>query len=460
MKLLMVQVPTSHLGSGEKVYPLGLSRLSSLVPDNVEKHALDMNICIDPWAQLKESLENQAPDIVTLSFRNLDPLAGHQASYLSSLKTAAQLVRNIVPKTRIMAGGPAFSLFAKRLMIEIPQIDIGLVGEGELFFNQLLSSILHLEPLSVEPISVEHIPGIIRRDNDRLITNSMGPKISMDDIPKMDVKTFCPNDYSKANTYVAAMGIEGKRGCDLWCGYCLYPFLGGTCMRLRSPKKIVDEIQMLKNEYGIQLFHFTDSVVNRPSDHFEDLCRELIHRKLDIAWTGFFREDSLTRQNLSMAMNAGLTAIYFSGDALTDQGLKLLNKQLCCEDILNASTLTAEMGILTMCHFLVNLPYETKQTIDESSKMLDRILDIHGPVGNLGAIIFNNIRLYPDTPLTRKLTRSGILEPRTDFLYPVYHNPEKFRHILHEFEARCHSAGVFSRLNISNGINNPYKEGI
>ncbi|WP_457550995.1 hypothetical protein [Desulfobacula sp.] len=89
MKLLLVQVPTSHLGAGEKVYPLGLSRLSSIVPSGVKKQALDMNIYPDPWVRLKQAIENQGPDLVCLSFRNLDPLAGHQASYLSSLKTAA-----------------------------------------------------------------------------------------------------------------------------------------------------------------------------------------------------------------------------------------------------------------------------------------------------------------------------------------------------------------------------------
>lgn len=68
---------------------------------------------------------------------------------------------------------------------------------------------------------------------------------------------------------------------------------------------------MLKNEFGIRLFHFTDSVVNRPCDHFEDLCQELLNRKLDVTWTGFFREDSLTHQNLALAMKAGLIAIYF-----------------------------------------------------------------------------------------------------------------------------------------------------
>lgn len=269
MKLLLVQVPTSHLGAGEKVYPLGLSRLSSLVPSGIEKQTLDMNICLDPWARLKQVLEEQGPDMVCLSFRNLDPLAGHQASYLSSLKTAGLLARTLAPKARIMAGGPAFSLFAKRLMKEIPQIDIGLMGEGELVFEYLLSPV----------ITPDKIPGIMWRDNGRIISNPSGPKILMDDIPELDVDSFCPNDYAKANTYVASMGIEGKRGCDLWCGYCLYPFLGGTCMRLRSPKKIVDEM-MSKSQSPIFWQNKDNGISQRANDYLVELSFSLIDQAL------------------------------------------------------------------------------------------------------------------------------------------------------------------------------------
>lgn len=438
MKLLLVQVPTSHLGAGEKVYPLGLSRLSSLVPPFIEKQVLDMNLCPDPWNRLKQALESQGPDRVALSFRNLDPLAGHQASYLASLKTAAQMVKTLVPHAMIIAGGPAFSLFAPRLMKEIPHIDVGLTGEGEGVFGQMLSPAL----------SLDSIPGIVWRHQGTLISNPLGAKISMDELPELDTEAFCPDDYTKSNAYVAAMGIEGKRGCDLHCGYCLYPFLGGSCMRLRSPRKIVDEMQILNKEFNIGLFHFTDAVVNRPRDHFEALCQELIGRKLDLAWTGFFREDSLNAPSLDLAMKAGLTAIYFSGDALTVPGLKLLNKNLNSRDILEAARLTAGRKILTMCHFLVNLPGENQENLQEASEMLDRLLEIHGPAGNLGAVIFNHVRLYPNAPLTRKLIRSGTLDAQTDFLYPVYHNPARFSHILHEFETRCHSAGVFSRLGL------------
>ena len=220
-------------------------------------------------------------------------------------------------------------------------------------------------------------------------------------------------------------------------------------MRLRDPKRIVREMKDLRDRFNIGLFHFTDSVVNRPEEHFEALCREMIKEKLDVSWTGFFREDGFCHDNLSLAMDAGLAAVYFSGDALTDEGLSLLNKGLTCERILEAARLTAQKKILTMSHFLVNLPGETEKSIMRSEEMLDRLLEIHAPAGNLGAVIFNHVRLYPGAPLTRRLIRKGRLDPETDFLYPVYHNPEPFRDVLHRFEAKCHAAGVFSRFGLN-----------
>lgn len=451
MTILMVQVPTSHLGAGERVYPLGLSRLSASLSPNSKKEGpknkgpeakgLDMNIHPDPWLALDNLLKETCPDIVALSFRNIDPLAGQQSSYLSSLKTAAQLVRKQVPKARILVGGPAFSLFAKQLMQMIPQIDMGLIGEGERVFPRL-----------VEPDLIpDNIPGLLWRDRankGRIIVNPMGPRVKMDELVPMDTEMFPPTDYTQGNAYVAAMGIEGKRGCDLGCGYCLYPYLGGTRIRLRDPVVIVDEMEGLKNEFGIRLFHFTDPVVNRPLDHFTALCQEMIKRDLDVQWTGFFREDTLSDRSIALAQKAGLAAIYFSGDALTDHGLSWLNKDLSKQDIIDASKMTARAGVLTMCHFLLNLPGETCDHIKEAGQMLDTLLDIHCSVGNLGAVIFNHVRLYPGAPMTRKLIKSGQLSDQLNLLYPVYHNPEEFAWLLHEFEAKCHSAGVFSRLGI------------
>lgn len=438
MKISLIQLPTSHHGAGEKVYPLGLSRLSSLVPAKDTKSALDMNLFPDPWPELKELVEGRRPDIVVFSLRNIDPLAGHLVSYLSSLKTAAALVRELLPDARIMVGGPAFSLFAVRLMEAVPEIDYGLVGEGEQVFPGIIGS----------DINAAAVPGLLWRKNGLIHQNPKAPGISLDEIPPMDLVTFDPADYTKKNAYVAAVGIEGKRGCDLSCGYCVYPCLGGGKMRLRSPKKILDEIQFLHREHGISLFHFTDAVVNRPVEHFEALTKEFIRRKLNVGWTGFFREDSLDRRLVGLALDAGLVAVYFSADALTDHGLKLLGKRLSKQDILRAAKVTAESNTLTMCHFLLNLPGDGETEVEEAWEMLERLLEIHAGPANLGAVIFNHVRLYPGAPLTKRLIRGKEISPDVDLLYPFYHNPQRFSHLLHEMDAHCHRAGVFSRLHI------------
>ena len=440
MRLLLLQVPTSHLGAGERVYPLGLSRLAGALPlDHVQVEGLDLNLYGDPWPHLKEVLTDYRPDTVALSFRNLDPLAGHHASYLSALKTTAVVVRKLLPNTRIVAGGPAFSLFAERLMVEIPELDAGIVGEAENSFVRMLSG-------ESDP---GRIPGTVWRCGDHVQLNPLGEKIDLDRLPALNTRVFQPRKYIDGNKYVAAMGIEGKRGCNLDCAYCVYPYLGGKKTRLRHPNKIVDEMAYLHKAHGVSLFHFTDGVLNHPTDHFEEVCREMIRRKMGVGWTGFFREDTLTVELTLLAMAAGLVAIYFSGDALTDRGLTLLNKRLNVSDLLKAAKITSECNVLTMCHFLVNLPGEDKGQARKAEDTLDRLLDIHAARGNLGAVIFNNVRLYPNAPLTRRLLRNGELDSNLDFLYPVYFDPPQTAHRRYKLESRCHLAGVLSRLAIS-----------
>ena len=180
MKISLVQLPTSHHGAGEKVFPLGLSRLSSLVPPAYTKSALDMNLFPDPWPELKMLIEEKLPDIVAFSLRNIDPLAGHLVSYLASLKTAVALVRTILPKSRILVGGPAFSLFGSRLMEAVPEIDYGLVGEGEGAFPAIIG----------KEIGAASVPGLLWRKDGVIRQNPPGQRIDLDKIPAMDTGHF------------------------------------------------------------------------------------------------------------------------------------------------------------------------------------------------------------------------------------------------------------------------------
>lgn len=432
-RILLIQLPTSSFTS-EKVFPLGLARLSSLVPESMAKDGLDMNLYADPWPVLAEKLRDFAPDIIAFSFRNMDPLAGIHSSYFPILRTSVNLARDIRPKARILCGGPGFSLFGETILELLTNLDYGIIGEGEAGFPRLLQ----------EQVATD-TQGLVFRKNG-LICKNPNHHADLNHLPKVDTNLFNPADYIGKNGYVAAMGVEGKRGCSLACGYCTYPTLSGNKSRLREPIKIVDDMEEYQG-HGAKIVHFTDSVVNRPPGHLKAICTEILKRKLAIQWTGFFREDHLDQELADLAVQAGLVTFYFSGDSLTDHGLDLLQKNLCKEDLLNTARITASTGVITCYHFMANLPGETAEHHEEAKQTLATLFDIHQPVGNLGAVILSAIRLYPDSPLTISLQRQGLLD-KVNLLYPVYYNPQQTSHRVHELIALCHERGISDRLDL------------
>ena len=124
------------------VYPLGLARLSAAIDHRHEIAGLDLNLNPFPWPELARTLQEFKPQRVAISFRNLDPLAGNLLSFVPHLKTLAAIVRDHSPESTVILGGSGFSLFPRRLMEEVPEVDLGFCGEADGAFASLIE---HLE---------------------------------------------------------------------------------------------------------------------------------------------------------------------------------------------------------------------------------------------------------------------------------------------------------------------------
>ncbi len=435
MRILLVQAVSTH-DCGEMVFPLGLARLAAVIGSDHEVRGMDLNLAPFPWPALVSLLQTFKPDVAAVSFRNLDPLAGNLISFVPHLKTLGALLRRYAPRAVIVLGGSAFTLFARRLMEEVPQVDIGVPGEAEHLFPKLLENLA----------TPGAVAGVLWRKEGRL--ESSGASIShcmnLDSLALPDWALFEPRLYGNRNRYVAFMGVETKRGCWNNCSYCLYPVLQGCSVRFRKPKAIVDELEILGRDFSIQNVHFTDAVVNEPQDHLDAVCREILRRDLNIGWTGFFREDTLSEKSLELYRDSGLTTLYFSADGASDHGLKILDKNLSVQQIEKAASLAAGSGVLTVYHFLVNLPGENNQTVAQTRRLLDRLFALHAGRANLGAVVISNLRLYPGTVLTEKILRDRLIDPGLDLLYPTYFNPPPWDNLRHELTAFCMNSGAQS----------------
>lgn len=430
----MVQAPSVEGLSQEKVYPIGIVSLAThLKKAGHQVDLLDMNIEADPFGSLKDRLLGYRPEVVGFSLRNIDPLANKTSSLIPPFVTAVRLAAALLPRAFLVAGGTGFSLFPERIMRELPEIHYGLVGEAEASFPALLASLAN----------PPGIKGLCRRDGGKVLVSPPSADYDMTRYVVPARELLSTRLYEGINNYVPAIGIETKRGCPLNCTYCVYPRLQGKKLRCRRPAGVVDELEFLHREYGIKNFHFNDPVVNIPSGHLETICRELLRRKIRIAWSGFFREDHLDDLNIGLFEEAGCNCFSFSPDGLCDESLKVLGKNLSQEAVLKAAGLAARTEVVTMYHFMVNVPGENSRTIDSGLRLLDRIYELHSRKRNLGTVVLNNIRLLPGTPIAEIAMKEGVIRPETDLLYPVYYNPRPYETLRYRLETHHLLKNVF-----------------
>ncbi|MBI5444507.1 MAG: cobalamin B12-binding domain-containing protein [Deltaproteobacteria bacterium] len=435
MRVLLVQAPSVEGPSSEIVAPLGLGAVAAAARRaGHEVHLLDLNTVATPFPSLAAALARLDPEVVGVGLRNIDPLANRRHSYLPPFAALLATVRRALPHASLVVGGAGFSMFAAELMGRYPDLDAGIVLEGEETFPSLLARLEAGEGFS----EVAGHPGTIVRPRRRETGLVAGPeRARLSPAALSAPRDWLPafvDPYRGKTSYAPAVGVETKRGCPLGCSYCVYPALQGRRLRFRTPEAIVDEVELLHREAGVEWVHFTDPVLNLPPEHFREVCRRLLDRKLPVRWTGFFREDALTREDAELAVSAGCAAFQFSGDGTCDRTLARLRKGFTRDDLLRVARSVAATDALAVYHFMVNVPGTDDAVARDAAELVDRLHDLHEPRMNLGAIVLNNLRVYPGTPLAEELTAAGRLAPGQSLLFPTYHDPEPFRGLRYELE--------------------------
>lgn len=434
MKILLVQTPSVESKTSERVYPIGIVTLGThLIRAGHQVVLLDMNLEADAYGALKDKLLTEQPDAVGLSLRNIDPLANKTSSLIPPFAITTRLVHVVLPNASIVAGGTGFSLFPRRIMEELPEIRYGIKGEAEYSFPKLLKDFEQPGELA----------GLCYRKNGQVMINPAVLDFTFEDYLVPDRDLLPPDLYRDINDYVPAFGLETKRGCPLNCAYCVYPGLQGKIMRCRKPAEVVDEMEMLQARYGLRDFHFNDPVVNLPVGHLEEICEEILRRKLQVTWTGFFRENVLDLEKVKLYEKSGCSCFSFSPDGFCQASLEVLQKNLKVSDIIKAAELTAQTGVIVIYHFMTNVPGENTGTIEQAKSLIDQLYEIHTPKRNLGAIVLNNIRIMPGTPIEAIARSHGEIDADTDLLYPVYYNPKKHETLRYALETYHMTKNVF-----------------
>lgn len=411
MKVLLISAYLGRKGRELPSFPLGLAYLSGNLK-NHECTVFDPNVVERPFVETQKIIEKIEPDVIALSLRNIDTTQSwDRFSYFQQFVSMLRFVKRIRPDAKIVVGGTGFSVFPQEIMVKLPEIDYGVFLEGEYSFPELLEKMNHPERVS----------GVYLRNNGKVFFTGRSKSIDFDHLPAPP-REFSNLDIRNYKEVAYSIGVQTKRGCAFRCAYCTYPFLEGSKIRLRSPRKVVDEIENLINLYDIEELFFVDTVFNFPPDHAREICREIIKRKLHIKWTAWYREDYINKSFMIEARNSGCDLFEFSPDGGSQEALDILQKDTRIRDIIKTYELANEVeGIRVVYNFMYNVPGENSKTVADFYKFLFEM--VAKCWKRLEYVGLTNIRIYPHTKIYQIALKQGIINQKMDLLSPTFYNP-------------------------------------
>lgn len=407
VKVLFIQARTENPEG--PIFPLGIGYLAAMMPKEYRMRAIDMNVEVDPFKTIRHAGEEFKPDIICISIRNIK--VARPGEHIPSDKEVKEMVFRIkclIPNAQIIAGGAGFSLYAGPFMRSIPEIDFGIVGEGEL----ALPAFLHQFP---NPLGIR---GVACRQGEQIILQGIADRPNFADLPWPKREIFSMEFY---RNYPTSVGVMTKRGCPYRCIHCSDIYLLGKKIRNRCPEDIVEELLYLKKDFGIGHFMFADQEFNIPAEYTKEFLRQMIRADLKLRWSAYFTADGLDEEMVGLFKKSGCFIVSFSPDCLSDKMMRTIRKGYVSKDVYKANQIIKKIGIPVTYNFMLGLPGEdvgdllkTLLFIFKTKFQLKKLFKLHG-------LFIVPVRIYPFTKLREIAVQEELVKADDDLMIPRFY---------------------------------------
>ena len=338
--------------------PLGIAYLAAVL----EEKGYNVNVIdyqtLDPtFSDLKNEFAKLQPDIVGVTSAT--------ATYKSALEVV-KAAKEVCPNCLTVMGGPHVTVMDEQTFRDQPEVDIVVRGEGE-------QTLLELARLKADSNlkDLDLVAGITFLRNGQVVRAVDRPFIqNLDSLPLPAYKFFRLDNFRIFGKMY--LPIVTSRGCPFQCTFCLASKMCGRGFRTRSPKKVVDELEWLRDTYGAEVFSFYDDTFTADSKRAEEICAEIKRRGFNNQWDCRTRVDRVSQEVLAKLRSANCRLIHFGVESGSQQMLNAMKKGTTVEQNAQAIKWTKEAGISVAISIIFGYPGETpemmKQTLDFISK--------------------------------------------------------------------------------------------
>jgi len=397
MKVLLVQ-PFKDFGIfGESYPPAGLGYLATAVKEG--GHQVSILDCLKDNYNYKKFLQEVkkiSPDLIGISLFSIS---------ISFVKKMVDMVKEELPKTIIVLGGPHVSSLPNRVLKNFEKVDFAVRGEGEIPLRQLVKA------LDSRERSFSQIPGLIYRENNEIRVNEpyFPPNIEEYGFPAWDL--IKPSEYFKyLSMGSGTVPVFFSRGCPFQCTFCAAKVTSGQRLRRRGLDHIFSELHFLQKEYGIKRFVIEDEGFGVTKKFIMDFCQRIKREnfKADFALGVGMRLDFIDQELLEAMKAAGFEKEIVLGiESGSERILKLMKKEINLDMVWEKVNLMNRMGFEPNGYFILGYPGETKEEMEKTIKLALKL--------GIREASFTAFQPLPATEATNALIASKELPEDYDF---------------------------------------------
>jgi hopanoid biosynthesis associated radical SAM protein HpnJ len=371
-------------------YPTWLAQPAALVPDSRLLDCPPHDIGRDECLRIARTYEHVIIHTSTPSLRN-------------DCKVA-EAIKAQRPDTCIgFVGAHAAVLPTETLKASLA---IDWVGRKE--FDYTCKEVAEGRPLpDVAGLSYREADGKIRHNPERELIPNMDALPWVADVYKRDLQI---EKYFIGYLLHPYVSMYTGRGCPAQCTFCLWPqTIGGHKYRVRSAQNVADEMAYMKRLFPqVREFFFDDDTFTANLPRAREIAKKL--GSLGLTWSCNSRAN-LDYDTIMQMKDGGLRLFLVGYESGSEQILKNIKKGVTKDEMRRFTQACHKAGVVVHGTFVLGLPVETPETIEESIRFAQE-LDVFSIQVSLAAP-------YPGTELYEQARLNGWFTQRdkTDILH-------------------------------------------
>ena len=302
------------------------------------------------------------------------------------------------PTMRIGFVGAHVAVLPEECLTRAPVLDF--VAREE--FDYTLLEVAEGRPYdTIAGLSFRAADGTVVHNPDRTLIEDMDKLPSVLDVYKRDLSV--PNYYIGYLKH-PYLSLYTGRGCPARCSFCLWPqTVGGHVYRTKSAQAVIAEMKRAKELFPeVKEFFFDDDTFTADLTRAAEIAKGL--GRLGITWSCNSRAN-VPYEYLKIFKENGLRLLLVGYESGNQQILNNIKKGVRVDIAKEFTRNCRKLGIVIHGTFILGLPGETKETIEESIKFACGL--------NVDTIQVSLAAAYPGTELYRQAMSNKWYDEKT-----------------------------------------------